>query len=75
MAFPEGVDCFVIASDEDSGDWRLDVALEVGLEGAELFVLLGAVHVVEVLLVADGLEVSADDEEVEGELYFALECG
>jgi hypothetical protein len=64
VGLPQGVDCLVVAPDQHRQHLRLLAALEVFPEAPQLLVLLGTVHILEVLLVPQRLEIPADDEQV-----------
>ena len=63
---------FVIATDEKRQDWRGALARVVFVEVAELAVLGRTGHDLEVGHVAHGLEVAADDQQVDREAVPAL---
>ena len=75
MGLSQRVDCFVVAADQDREDGREFLPLKVLVEMAEGFVFFGAVHVVEVLLVPQGLEIAADEKQVKLEVKFVLQGG
>jgi hypothetical protein len=63
--FPEIIRRLVVPPDDDSQHRRDSLPSVIFVKPSELSVLCGDSHALEVLVVPDGLEVAADEEEVD----------
>ena len=73
VEIPHVVDGFMISSDENGQDRRVDLGLKVFVEASHGLVLGRAVEVVEVGLVSEGLEIATDDQKIDFDVELFLE--